>query len=186
MTSQIRPEDRECPLSATLDYVGEWWTLLILHDCFDGYTRFEQFRQNIGLSTSMLTRRLRTLVERGVLERRQYQAHPPRDEYLLTDLGRSLRPVLVVMAAWRNAQLPPAERAMILVDAASGREVTPVVVDAASGEPVATDSQRFVFAAGPAAGPIMRERYAERGQQCAGDGVEGDAAPSGAGTPARD
>ncbi|MBB4908235.1 winged helix-turn-helix transcriptional regulator [Actinophytocola algeriensis] len=158
MTSKIRLEDRECPLSTTLGIVGEWWTVLILHDCFDGYRRFDEFQANIGLSSSMLTSRLKSLVERGILERRPYQERPVRYEYVLTELGRSLRPVLVALAAWRNAQLAPDERAMVLVDTRTGREAEPVVVDSVSGEPV--DGPHFAFAAGPAAGSVMRERYA--------------------------
>jgi DNA-binding HxlR family transcriptional regulator len=91
VVEKIRLEDRECPLSATLGLVGEWWTLLILHDVFDGYTRFEQFQQNLGISSSLLTSRLKRLVAAGLLDRCQYQSRPPRFEYLLTDLGRSLR-----------------------------------------------------------------------------------------------
>src|ERR1700712_461305 len=107
MAERIRLEDRECPLSATLGLVGEWWTLLILHDAFDGYTRFDQFEQNLGISPGLLTTRLRRLVDDGVLERRLYQTNPPRYEYVLTDLGRSLRPVIVALAAWGNARLAP-------------------------------------------------------------------------------
>ena len=59
MGEKIRLEDRECPLSATLGLVGEWWTLLILHDAFDGYTRFDQFQENLGISSSLLTSRLK-------------------------------------------------------------------------------------------------------------------------------
>src|SRR6266568_853460 len=122
MAEKIRLEDRECPLSATLGLVGEWWTLLILHDAFDGYTRFDQFQANLGISSSLLTSRLRRLVVNGLLERRQYQLHPPRYEYVLTELGRSLRPVIVVLAAWGNARLDPNERSMVLVDAETGAE----------------------------------------------------------------
>lgn len=103
MVSRIRLEDRECPLSTTVGHVGEWWTLLILHDAFDGYTRFDQFQENLGISSSMLTTRLKTLVADGLLERRPYQTQPTRYEYLLTDLGRSLRPVVVALAAWGNS-----------------------------------------------------------------------------------
>ncbi|KAF0963354.1 winged helix-turn-helix transcriptional regulator [Rhodococcus sp. T7] len=157
MASKIRLEDRECPLSTTLGVVGEWWTVLILHDCFDGYSRFDEFEANIGLSSSMLTSRLKSLVEAGILERKPYQERPVRYEYALTDLGRSLRPVLVSLAAWRNAQLAPQERSMILVDSRTGREVEPVVVDAATGDRV--DGTQYVYAAGPSAGDAMRKRY---------------------------
>jgi len=157
MADKIRLEDRECPLSATLGLVGEWWTLLILHDAFDGYSRFDQFQANLGISSSLLTSRLKQLVANGLLERRQYQAHPPRYEYVLTDLGRSLRPVVVVLAAWGNARLAPRDRSMVLVDAATGVEADPVVVDRLTGRRV--DGPDFVFTAGPAASEPFRDRY---------------------------
>lgn len=160
MAGRIRLEDRECPLSSALGVVGEWWTLLILHDAFDGYTRFDQFEQNLGISSSLLTSRLKTLVANGILERRRYQLHPPRDEYVLTDLGRSLRPIIVVLAAWRNGQLEPSERSMVLVDASTGIEADPVVVDRTTGRRV--DNDDFVFTAGPAATAPFVERYADR------------------------
>ncbi|MGA5319294.1 winged helix-turn-helix transcriptional regulator [Streptomyces seoulensis] len=164
MPSRIRLEDRECPLSTTAQHVGEWWTLLILHDAFDGYTRFDQFQQNLNISTSMLTARLKTLVADDLLERRLYQDKPARYEYVLTERGRSLRPVIVALAAWGNRHLAPQERSMILVDAASGEEIEPVLVDARTGRPI-DDSEAFVFAAGPAAGAAMRARYTELHRQ---------------------
>ena len=157
MPARVRAEDLECPLSTAMSYVGEWWTMLILHDCFDGYTRFDQFEANIGLSSSMLTSRLKELVSGGILKKRKYQERPVRYEYVLTDFGRSLRPVVVAMAAWGNAQLLPEDRAMILVDSESGREVEPEVIDPVTGLSVA--DPRFVFTAGPSAGEQMRSRY---------------------------
>ena len=160
MAEKIRLEDRECPLSSTLGLVGEWWTLLILHDAFDGYTRFDQFQENLGISSSLLTSRLKRLVARGLLERRQYQTNPPRHDYVLTELGRSLRPVVVVLAAWGNARLAPDQRSMVLVDAETGTEAEPVVVDRATRRRV--DGPDFVFTAGPAASEPFRDRYQDR------------------------
>lgn len=157
MGGRIRLEDRECPLSTTLEHVGEWWTLLILHDAFDGFTRFDEFQANLKISSSMLTSRLKALVADGLLERRPYQANPPRHEYVLTELGRSLRPVIVSLAAWGNQRLEPGARAMILVDAETREEVEPVVVDRATGRRV--DGEDFVFTSGPAASEAMRARY---------------------------
>ncbi|MEU7629918.1 helix-turn-helix domain-containing protein [Nocardia sp. NPDC049220] len=158
MASRIRLEDRECPLSTTAQHVGEWWTLLLLHDAFDGYTRFDQFQHSLGISSSMLTTRLKTLVNDGLLARRPYQTNPVRHEYVLTDLGRSLRPVIIALAAWGNSRLTPEQRSMILVDAGSGEEVVPVVVDARTGRRL-DDSAAYVFTAGPAASRAMRARY---------------------------
>jgi DNA-binding HxlR family transcriptional regulator len=166
MASRIRLEDRECPLSTTVEHVGEWWTLLLLHDAFDGYTRFDQFQENLGISSSMLTARLKTLVGDGLLERRPYQTNPVRHEYVLTELGRSLRPVIVALAAWGNSRLAPGQRSMVLVDAVTGEEVEPVVVDAATGRRL-DDGDAYVFTSGPAASPAMRARYAEGPQALA-------------------
>ena len=105
------------------------------------------------------TTRLKTLVEDGLLERRPYQTNPVRHEYVLTELGHSLRPVIVALAAWGNSRLAPAERSMILVDAHTGEEVEPVVVDAGTGRRL-DDSSAYVFTAGPAASDAMRDRYA--------------------------
>jgi DNA-binding HxlR family transcriptional regulator/alkylated DNA nucleotide flippase Atl1 len=160
VVEKIRLEDRECPLSATLGLVGDWWTLLILHDAFDGYTRFDQFHANLGISSSLLTSRLKRLVADGLLERRQYQQHPPRSEYVLTDLGRSLRPVIVVLAGWGNARLEPHQRSMVLVDADTGAEAEPIVIDRATGRRL--DGDDFVFTAGPAASQPFRDRYQDR------------------------
>jgi len=160
MPGRIRLEDGECPLSTTAQHVGEWWTLLILQDAFDGYTRFDQFQQNLNISTSMLTARLKTLVADGLLERRLYQDKPARYEYVLTERGRSLRPVIVALAAWGNRHLAPHERSMILVDAATGEEVEPILVDARTGRRL-EDCDALVFTAGPAASTAMRSRYAQ-------------------------
>jgi DNA-binding HxlR family transcriptional regulator len=158
--AKIRLEDRECPLSRATAIVGEWWTVLLLHDAFDGYTRFDAFQANLGISSSMLTARLKTLVDAGLLERRAYQTNPTRYEYVLTDLGRSLRPVLVVLAAWGNSRLKPSQRSMVLVDAKTGAEADPVVVDRATGRRV--DAEDFVFTAGPAASKPFRDRYCDQ------------------------
>lgn len=160
MAAKIRLEDRECPLSATLGLVGDWWTLLILHDAFDGYTRFDEFQENLGVSSSLLAVRLKRLVDAGIFLRRPYQAKPVRHEYVLTDLGRSLRPVIVTLAAWGNARLDPDERSMVLVEAETGVEAEVVVVDRATGRRV--DGEDFVFTAGPAASKPFRDRYAGR------------------------
>ena len=93
-----------------------------------------------------------------MIERRPYQTNPPRYEYVLTPLGQSLRPVLVVLAAWGNSRLTPEQRSMVLVDAVTGVEAEPVVVDATTGRRV--DGPDFVFTAGPAGSEPFRRRYA--------------------------
>ncbi|MEH1094049.1 winged helix-turn-helix transcriptional regulator [Micromonospora sp. CPCC 205739] len=108
MAGKVRLEDRECPLSATLGVVGEWWTLLILHDAFDGYTRFDQFQGNLRISSSILTIRLRTLTANGLLERRRYQTHPDRYEHVRAELQR-VSPLLITAGSAGAAVLVRAD-----------------------------------------------------------------------------
>ena len=89
-----------CPIARSLERVGEWWSILILRDALHGYTRFEEFRESLGVAPNILTTRLAALVESGFLEKRQYSAHPPRYEYHLTQSGRDLLPVLEALLVW--------------------------------------------------------------------------------------
>src|SRR5665213_1480356 len=71
-------EEMNCSVAQTLEVVGEWWTMLIVRDCFFGITRFDDFQQRLGISRNILTDRLDHLVERGVLVRVPSQEHPVR------------------------------------------------------------------------------------------------------------
>ncbi|MDP1632244.1 MAG: helix-turn-helix domain-containing protein [Caulobacter sp.] len=94
-----------CGIAATLEVVGDPWTLLILRDAFWGVRRFEQWQERLGVARNVLAARLKSLVAHGVLETRAYSERPPRNEYLLTDKGQALRPVLLTMADWGNKQV---------------------------------------------------------------------------------
>ncbi|OWY28402.1 winged helix-turn-helix transcriptional regulator [Herbaspirillum robiniae] len=91
---------QECPVARTLQLIGEWWTVLIVRDAFSGLTRFDQFRRSLDISPAILTKRLQALVDAGIMVRRRYNEHPPRDEYLLTESGRALRPVIAALRDW--------------------------------------------------------------------------------------
>jgi DNA-binding HxlR family transcriptional regulator len=127
----------QCPIARGLEHVGEWWSILILRDAFRGLTRFEQFRDNLGIAPAMLTRRLGSLVDAGFLTRQRYSQHPPRDEYVLTERGRDFRPVLLAMLAFGNKHFPPDALSIQIVNEATGEVVDPVLVDPANGQPVA-------------------------------------------------
>src|SRR6201996_6661238 len=118
-----------CPIARTLDKVGEWWSILILRDAFQGMTRFDQVQKSLGIAPNMLTRRLNALVESGLLERRQYSERPPRDEYVLTERGRDFRPVLLAMMAWGNKHFAPEGLSVQLNDVETGARAEPVLVD---------------------------------------------------------
>jgi len=152
--------DTQCPIARSLEHVGEWWSIMILRDAFHGYTRFDEFQQSLGIAPNMLTRRLNSLVDSGLLERRLYNQHPPRHEYVLTARGRDFRPVLVALLGFGNKHFATEGKALVLADAATGRQADPILVDKVSGRPVT--EKDFVFRPGPAAGPKIRRRYADR------------------------
>src|ERR1700754_3737684 len=112
--------DMPCPIARSLERVGEWWSILILRDAFHGLTRFDEFQENLGIAPNMLTRRLKALVETGLLERRRYSERPPRDEYLLTQAGRDFRPVLWALLAWGNRHFAPEGASVVIVDGETG------------------------------------------------------------------
>jgi DNA-binding HxlR family transcriptional regulator len=89
-----------CPIARSLAFAGDAWSILILRDAHAGLTRFDQFRKSLGIAPTILTRRLATLTEEGLLEKRRYSEHPPREEYLLTAAGRDFLPVLFMIGAW--------------------------------------------------------------------------------------
>lgn len=94
--------DESCPVARALDVIGEKWTLLILRDLFlDGPCRFQDFQQSlVGIAPNTLSARLKSLGATGVVTRRLYTQHPPRPEYLLTEKGRKLGPVLAALRNW--------------------------------------------------------------------------------------
>jgi DNA-binding HxlR family transcriptional regulator len=118
-----------CSVARTLDVVGDKWTLLVLRDAFYGVRRFEDFARDLGIARNILADRLGRLVEVGVLERRQYQQHPPRHEYRLTAKGRDLLPVLLTMMHWGDAWAGPDDDTPIdLIHDACGRTTHAVTV----------------------------------------------------------
>lgn len=97
--------DQNCSVARALEVVGERWTLLIVRDAFLGVTRFDRFARKLGIGESVLARRLQTLCDAGVLERRPYR--PGRYDYVLTDRGRGLWPVVHGLLSWGDANFSP-------------------------------------------------------------------------------
>jgi DNA-binding HxlR family transcriptional regulator len=153
----------QCPAARGLERVGEWWSILIIRDALHGLKRFDEFQESLGIASSMLTRRLESLVEAGMLERRRYQDRPPRYEYLLTERGRDFRPVFLTLLAWGNKHFTPEGASVLIADKKSGAVVDPVLVDRATGRELSEDD--FQFVVGPAANERTRRRMAFAAQQ---------------------
>lgn len=90
-----------CPVETTLTLISDKWKVLILRDLMNGTMRFGELRKSIGqVSQKVLTAQLRQMEGSGLLTRTVYPEVPPRVEYTLTDLGRSLKPILDAMRVW--------------------------------------------------------------------------------------
>jgi DNA-binding HxlR family transcriptional regulator len=102
------PLRSRCPIAGALDLLGDRWTLLVVRDLvFYGKTRFADFLASPeGISTNILADRLDRLERRGLVERRRYQEHPPRDEYHPTARCRALRPVMRALIRWGQRHVP--------------------------------------------------------------------------------
>ncbi len=158
MTRRATLHTSECPVGRSVDIVGEWWSILIVRDAIDGITRFDDFRQHLDISPTILTERLRRLVETGILRRRRYESRPPRDEYVLTPRGRELAAVILGLAGWWNDAVDPERRPVIVIDNETGAEAEPIVVDRRTGQPI--EWPRHRFAPGPTASSRVRELLA--------------------------
>ena len=148
----------ECPVARGLERVGEWWSILIMRDALQGLRRFDEFSQSLDIAPNMLTRRLNTLVEGGLLERRRYSERPPRFEYVPTPAGEDFRIVIMAFVGWGNRHFAPEGESLQMVDAATARVVAVAVVDVARGNIVPLD--QCSVQAGPAASEGMQERLA--------------------------
>jgi DNA-binding HxlR family transcriptional regulator len=126
--------DMSCSIARTLGVIGERWSLLIVRDAFYGVRRFDDFRADLGIARNVLTDRLNTLVEQGVLERRQYEERPPRFEYLLTEKGKDLLPVILTMLRWGDRWEGDGEPPVTLMHKTCAHRTEPVVVCDHCGE----------------------------------------------------
>ena len=97
----VRPKRSTCPVSRTLDVLGDRWSLLVVRDLMRGKKRFAEFLESKeGIPTNTLAERLQRLVRAGIVESHRYSDHPPRVEYVLTIKGEELRPIIRAMVDW--------------------------------------------------------------------------------------
>jgi DNA-binding HxlR family transcriptional regulator len=127
-------QPRICSIARTLEIVGEKWALLAVREIFLGTRRFDEMVKGTGAPRDTLAARLRTLVSAGILERRQYSAHPARFEYFLTEAGLDLYPVITTLRAWGDKHLAGPDGPPMFVEHKCGQLLTPQLVCAACGE----------------------------------------------------
>lgn len=122
-----------CSVAQALDVVGDPWTLLIVRDVLWGHRRFSAFHRRLGIPRNTLTVRLDQLVKAGILERTLYQTAPERYEYVITDKGIALRPIIVALMTWGDEWSGTADPPVVLVDRETGAPLDPIYVDRHSG-----------------------------------------------------
>ena len=125
---------RDCSVADALGVVGERWSLLVVRELSYGAHRFAEIQRRTGAPRDVLTARLRKLEAHGVLDRRRYSERPPRDEYLLTDAGRELAPVLLALKEWGDRHLHADAPPVVFEHTACGDPFHLAVACAACGE----------------------------------------------------
>ncbi|MBA2743259.1 MAG: helix-turn-helix transcriptional regulator [Chthoniobacterales bacterium] len=150
MVKRTSHRQARCPVARPLDAIGDWWSLLIVRDAFDGLRRFGEFQRNLGLAKNILSARLRNLVEHGILDTVPATDGSAYHEYMLTAKGRGLFPVLVALRQWgEDFCFSPEEAHVLLVDRKLGLPVRRVEVRSQDGRPLGpTDTVVKAFSVG--------------------------------------
>ena len=134
MVKRTSLEGDGCPIARSLDAIGDWWSLLIIRDALLGRRRFGEFQKSLGLAKNILTVRLRTLVDRGILKTTPASDGSAYQEYVLTPKGRGVFPILVALRQWSEEfDDRPEEIATVLVDREKGRPVRKLELRAHDG-----------------------------------------------------
>ncbi|UVL00987.1 helix-turn-helix domain-containing protein [Pseudomonas sp. B21-048] len=135
MDEDASPQSSECPVARTLEAIGDRWSLMIIRDAFDDIRRFSEFQKSLGVAKNILASRLRTLVEVGVFDVRPASDGSAYKEYVLTDKGREIFPVVVSMRQWGERFLfKPHETRSVLMDNEFVQPLMPLDVRSSSGQ----------------------------------------------------
>lgn len=147
MPTHIRHGRSDCPVARSLDVLGDKWTLLIIREALSGTTRFMDFSRALPkLARTILSARLQRLVARGVFETIPVSETSLYHEYVLTEMGRQLFPVVTALRQWGADYLFDAsEPRQCLVDRRTETPVAPVHVHSANGKPLAPQDTRIVM-----------------------------------------
>ncbi|AIU87076.1 winged helix-turn-helix transcriptional regulator [Pectobacterium odoriferum] len=124
-----------CPVARALDVVGDRWALLIIRDAFDNRRRFGDFQRSLGVAKNILTDRLRTLVEEGILSVQPVSESSAYQEYILTPKGEQLFPLVVALRQWGEQQLfAEGEPHSLLLDKHAGKPLQTMLPHSAEGQ----------------------------------------------------
>ncbi|EPA0114444.1 winged helix-turn-helix transcriptional regulator [Enterobacter ludwigii] len=131
MPSRKPIEQEFCPVARSVDLIGDRWSLLIVRNAFDGMRRFGDFQRDLGVARNILADRLHKLVDAGILAMQGASDGTSYQEYVLTDKGESLFPIVVALRQWGEQHLfERGERHSLLIDRRTGKPV-PLMAPAA-------------------------------------------------------
>lgn len=139
--------DAVCPIRRSLDVLGDGWVLLIVRDVLQGHGRFDELKENLGIADAVLSRRLRVMVEAGLLVRVDYeQGGRTRQGYAATEAAAELLPILQQLSVWgeRHTVTPPGGGHMALIHETCGQETTQGGVCSACGEVLVPEQMTWV------------------------------------------
>ncbi|MEM9033207.1 MAG: helix-turn-helix domain-containing protein [Actinomycetota bacterium] len=128
---------KECSIARAIAVVGDPWALMFVREALAGETRFVGFQNSTGAQPSVVSDRLKRLLDAGIFERHEYSSHPPRQEYRLTKMGEDLFPVVMALNRWGDVHLsgdagPP----LVYRHETCGHDADPIVVCGHCGDPL--------------------------------------------------
>jgi DNA-binding HxlR family transcriptional regulator len=156
----------ECPVARSLDEIGDWWSLLIIRDAFDGIRRFSDFQKNLGISKGILTARLKHLLAIEVVATVPVAGDGGYQEYVLTEKGRDLFLVIVSLRQWGEDHcFDKSERHSVLTEKASGQRVPRLALRGRDGKELDEAATFVRKVVGP---PAPRKQHAPKRRRTAG------------------
>lgn len=127
-------KEESCPVALSLDTIGDWWSLLIVRDAFDGISRFGEFQRSLGIAKGILATRLKALVEAGVMALAPAADGSAYQDYVLTEKGQGLFNVVVALRQWGEASLVrEGQRHSVLIDKTNRQPVKRLELRAGDG-----------------------------------------------------
>lgn len=131
---RTRLENTPCPAGRALDLIGDWWTLLIVRDAMHGVSRFSEFQRSLGAAKNILSTRLKALVAEGILKVEPAADGSAYQEYVLTEKGHALRPVLIALGQWGSEYLfEEGEACTLMVDTKNRQPLRKIELRAQDG-----------------------------------------------------
>ncbi|KAI3591947.1 Transcriptional regulator, HxlR family [Cupriavidus sp. U2] len=147
-----------CPVARSMAVLGERWAILLMREAYYGSSRFDDFEKHLGIAPNILSARLKTLVEHGLLEKVPAPGGGARQVYQLTEMGRDFFPVYVSLKAWADRWLADDKGPLtVLEDKRDGGEIVAGCLTRADGSTITVDDLRV--RPGPGAGRYLRERF---------------------------